>query len=53
MNLAERISRVLNPRERILRTVWRAQKGGMINYFIGTAHFFPYHFRTSLKRLLR
>jgi len=53
MNLAEKINRLLNPKERVLRTVWRAEKNGRVNYLIGTAHFFPFHFRISLKKLLR
>ena len=52
MNLSEKISRILHPKERVLRTIWRVEKGGTVNYLIGTAHFFPYHFRISLKRLL-
>ena len=53
MNLAEKINRLLNPKERVLRTVWRAEKNGRVNYLIGTAHFFPFHFRISLKKLLQ
>jgi uncharacterized protein YbaP (TraB family) len=41
------------PGEKQLKTVWRAEKNGKINYLIGTAHFFPYHFRISLKKILR
>ena len=39
-------------REKELRMVWRIEKGGKISFLIGTAHFFPYSFRTSLTRLL-
>jgi uncharacterized protein YbaP (TraB family) len=53
MNLSEKITRILHPRERVLRTVWRAEKEGKVNYLVGTAHFFPYHFRISVKRLLQ
>src|SRR5512147_884986 len=53
MKLTEKITRLLNPKERVLRTVWRAEKDGRVNYLIGTAHFFPYHFRVSLKKLLK
>lgn len=53
MNLSEKILRILQPKERVLRTVWRAEKDGKVNYLVGTAHFFPYHFRISLKKLLR
>lgn len=53
MNLAKRLSRILYPKERELKTIWQAEKDGTINYLVGTAHFFPYHFRISLKKLLR
>ena len=53
MNLTEKLSRILYPKERILKTIWRVEKDGTVNYLIGTAHFFPYHFRISLKKLLR
>jgi len=53
MNLTEKILRILHPKERILKTIWRAEKDGKVNYLIGTAHFFPYHFRISLKKLFR
>jgi uncharacterized protein YbaP (TraB family) len=53
MNLTEKILRILQPKERILKTIWRAEKDGKVNYLIGTAHFFPYHFRISLKKLFR
>ena len=53
MNLTEKILRILQPKERILKTIWRAEKDGTVNYLIGTAHFFPYHFRISLKKLFR
>jgi hypothetical protein len=52
MRITEKIIRLLNPRERVLKTVWRAEKNGRVNYLVGTAHFFPYHFRISLKKLL-
>jgi len=53
MNLTEKLSRILNPKEKVLKTIWRVEKGGTVNYLVGTAHFFPYHFRISLKKLLR
>jgi len=53
MNLTEKLSRILNPKEKVLKTIWRVEKGGTVNYLAGTAHFFPYHFRISLKKLLR
>ena len=53
MNLLEKLSRILYPKERVLKTIWRVEKEGTVNYLVGTAHFFPYHFRISLKKLLR
>ena len=53
MNLTEKILRILQPKERILKTIWRAEKDGTVNFLVGTAHFFPYHFRISLKKILR
>ena len=53
MNLPEKLSRILYPKERTLKTIWRVEKEGTVNYLVGTAHFFPYHFRISLKKLLR
>ncbi len=39
-------------REKEMRMVWRIERNGKISFLIGTAHFFPYSFRTSLARLL-
>lgn len=36
--------------ERELRMIWEVEKAGKRSYLVGTAHFFPYHFRTSLRR---
>lgn len=36
-------------RARELRTVWEVRKAGTKSYLAGTAHFFPYHFRRSLR----
>jgi len=38
--------------ERELRMIWRLEKNGRTSFIVGTAHFFPYSFRTSLSRLL-
>jgi uncharacterized protein YbaP (TraB family) len=38
--------------EQELRMVWRFEKNGRTSFITGTAHFFPYSFRTSLSRLL-
>jgi len=32
--------------------VWRVEKEGAPSYLAGTAHFFPYHFRGSLRRYI-
>lgn len=36
-------------RARELRTVWEVRRAGRKSYLAGTAHFFPYHFRRSLR----
>jgi hypothetical protein len=36
-------------RAREFRTVWEVRKAGRQSYLAGTAHFFPYHFRRSLR----
>jgi len=42
MNILERITWILHPKEKVLRTIWSAEKGGKFNFLVGTAHFFPY-----------
>jgi len=32
--------------------LWRLEKGGRRSVLVGTAHFFPYHFRGDLRRLI-
>jgi uncharacterized protein YbaP (TraB family) len=39
--------------EKELRMIWRAGKTGRSSFLVGTAHFFPYCFKTSLTRLYR
>src|SRR4029450_5233496 len=39
-------------RRRDLRMVWETRKAGKQSFLLGTAHFFPYQFRTSLHRYL-
>ncbi|MGH8621359.1 MAG: TraB/GumN family protein, partial [Burkholderiales bacterium] len=39
-------------RARPLRTVWRVRIAGRTSLLAGTAHFFPYHFRRSLRVLV-
>jgi hypothetical protein len=53
MNLIERMKYFIFPGEKQLKTVWEAEKNGKKNYIVGTAHFFPYHFRISLGKILR
>jgi uncharacterized protein YbaP (TraB family) len=53
MKLAEPLIYFLQPGEKKLKTVWEVEKDGKKNYLVGTAHFFPYHFRLSLKKILR
>ncbi len=36
-------------RARDLRTLWEVRKAGKSSYLAGAAHFFPYHFRRSLR----
>lgn len=37
--------------ERQLKMIWEARKDGRTSFLVGTAHFFPYSFRTTLIRL--
>jgi len=39
-------------KERDLRMVWQVAKRGRCSRLVGTPHFFPYHFRGTLKRLI-
>lgn len=40
-------------REKTLRMVWRVEKEGRLSRLVGTAHFFPYSFRTSMVNLMQ
>jgi len=53
MKFTEPLIYFLLPGEKQLKTVWKVEKDGKENYLVGTAHFFPYHFRVSLKKILR
>jgi len=44
--------RALFTRARELRMVWAVRRAGKTSYLAGTAHFFPYHFRRSLRALV-
>ncbi len=35
------------------KMIWSVDKGLKRSFLAGTAHFFPYHFRVSLKKILR
>jgi uncharacterized protein YbaP (TraB family) len=39
-------------RRKALKTVWRLEKNGRRSFLVGTAHFFPYSFKTSTTKLL-
>jgi uncharacterized protein YbaP (TraB family) len=53
MNIRDRLTYFFLPGEKELKTVWKVEKGGKENFVVGTAHFFPYHFRVSLRKVLR
>jgi len=53
MKLTDPLIYFLLPGEKKLKTVWEVEKDGKKNYLVGTAHFFPYHFRLSLRKILR
>ena len=38
--------------ERELKMIWQVEKNHKRSYLVGTAHFFPYSFKTSLERCL-
>jgi uncharacterized protein YbaP (TraB family) len=40
-------------KEKELKMIWEVQKNNKKSFLIGTAHFFPYSFRTSLSRYIR
>lgn len=40
-------------KEKELRMVWEVEKGGRASFLVGTAHFFPYSFRASLRGLMQ
>ena len=39
--------------ERELTMLWQVERDGRRSYLAGTAHFFPYRFRRSMRRLMR
>jgi uncharacterized protein YbaP (TraB family) len=53
MKFTEPLIYFLRPGEKQLKTVWKVEKDGKENHLVGTAHFFPYHFRISLRKILR
>ena len=53
MKLIDRMKYFIFPGEKQLKTVWEVEKDGKKNCLVGTAHFFPHHFRVSLKKILR
>lgn len=40
-------------REKELRMIWRVEKDARVSFLVGTAHFFPYSFKKSLRQLLK
>ena len=40
-------------KQRELRMIWQIEKGGRSSLLVGSAHFFPYHFRGDLRRILK
>jgi len=46
------LARRLWSKERELRMIWEVAKRGKRSRLVGAAHFFPYHFRRSLRRLI-
>jgi len=44
--------RHLLSRERELKMIWQVEREGRRSYLAGTAHFFPYQFRRSLRRYI-
>jgi len=39
--------------EKELKMIWEVKKGDKTSFLVGTAHFFPYSFRTSLSRYMK
>ena len=39
-------------KEKKLKMIWEVQRGDRVSHLVGTAHFFPYSFRNSLRRHL-
>jgi uncharacterized protein YbaP (TraB family) len=39
--------------ERELKMIWQVERDGRRSYLAGTAHFFPYRFRRSMRRVMR
>jgi hypothetical protein len=51
MVMISRLRQALS-RERELQMIWEVERAGRRSYLVGTAHFFPYHFRGSLRRYI-
>jgi uncharacterized protein YbaP (TraB family) len=43
----------IGSKQKKLKMIWEVQKNGRISHLVGTAHFFPYSFRNSLRRCLQ
>ena len=40
-------------KQKKLKMIWQVQKNGNVSQLVGTAHFFPYSFRSDLRRCLQ
>jgi len=40
------------PKEKDFKMIWEVEKNNKISYLVGTAHFFPYSFKKTLRRYL-
>jgi hypothetical protein len=43
----------IGSKQKKLKMIWEAHKDGRISHLVGTAHFFPYSFRNSLRHCLK
>lgn len=51
MNVLARVRRLLS-KQRDLRMIWEVEREGRKSLLAGASHFFPYHFRDSLRRYI-
>jgi hypothetical protein len=53
IKLRETLHSIFFPKEKELRTIWKVEKDGKMGFLAGTAHFFPYRLRKSLKSYIQ